>query len=169
MFLAGDEFLNTQFGNNNAYCQDNITSWLDWNLLEKNRDMFEFFRYMIRFRKDNRILRANVSGGACGFPDTSFHGVTPWQKQFASYDHYVGVMFAGQEKKGIYVDPQILYVASNSYWEDLEVVLPKLPKTMYWEKEVDTWQAEQIITKLEGNTVTVRARSVMVFAARMFS
>lgn len=169
MFLAGDEFLNTQFGNNNAYCQDNITSWLDWNRLEKNGDMFEFFRYMIQFRKDNRILRTNVSNGACGFPDTSFHGVKPWQEEFASYDHYVGVMFAGQEKKGIYVDPQIVYIASNSYWEDLEVTLPGLPKTMYWEKNVDTWQAEQAITKMEGNSFTIHARSVMVFSARMFS
>ena len=47
MFLAGDEFCNTQFGNNNAYCQDNEISWLDWSLLEKNREIYEFFRYML--------------------------------------------------------------------------------------------------------------------------
>ena len=169
MFLAGDEFLNTQFGNNNAYCQDNITSWLDWNRLKENQHMFEFFRYMIRFRKENRILRTNVSGGALGFPDTSFHGVKPWQGQYESYDRYVGVMFAGQEQKGVYVDPQIIYVASNSYWEDLEVTLPTLPKTMYWENVADTWQAQQMISGLEGNEFTIHARSVMVFAARMFS
>ncbi len=169
MFLAGDEFLNTQFGNNNAYCQDNITSWLDWNRLKENQHMFEFFRYMIRFRKENRILRTNVSGGVLGFPDTSFHGVKPWQGQYESYDRYVGVMFAGQEQKGVYVDPQIIYVASNSYWEDLEVTLPTLSKTMYWENVADTWQAQQMISGLEGNEFTIHARSVMVFAARMFS
>lgn len=168
MFLAGDEFLNTQFGNNNAYCQDNITSWLDWNLLEKNRDTFDFFRYMIRFRKENKILKKDLSGGACGFPDTSFHGVKPWQDKYEAYDHYVGVMFAGQEKKGVYVDPQIIYIASNAYWEDLEVVLPELPKNMFWEKQVDTWQAQQNITILEGNDIVIHARSVIVLAARMF-
>ena len=63
MFLAGDEFFNTQFGNNNAYCQDNITSWLDWTLLEKNRDMFRFCQHMIRFRQEHRVLRTNVSDG----------------------------------------------------------------------------------------------------------
>ena len=60
MFLAGDEFGNTQFGNNNAYCQDNKISWLDWSLLEKNHELFEFFKYMIRFRKEHRILRENI-------------------------------------------------------------------------------------------------------------
>ena len=169
MFLAGDEFLNTQFGNNNAYCQDNITSWLDWRLLEKNRDTFDFFRYMIRFRKANGILKKDLSGGACGFPDTSFHGVKPWRDKYESYDHYVGVMFAGQEKKGVYVDPQIIYIASNAYWEDLKVVLPELPKNMYWEKQVDTWQAQQNITMLEGNDMMIHARSVIVLAARMFA
>lgn len=51
MFLAGDEFGNTKFGNNNSYCQDNITSWLDWRMLEKNKDLFEFFKFMIAFRQ----------------------------------------------------------------------------------------------------------------------
>ena len=51
LFLAGDEFCNTQFGNNNAYCQDNIVSWLDWSRKEIYNDVFEFFKYMIAFRK----------------------------------------------------------------------------------------------------------------------
>ena len=50
MFLAGDEFADTRYGNNNPYCQDNLISWLDWSLLEKNRALYEFFRYMIHFR-----------------------------------------------------------------------------------------------------------------------
>ena len=43
MFLAGDEFGNTQYGNNNSYCQDNEISWLDWSLLAKNQELFSFF------------------------------------------------------------------------------------------------------------------------------
>ena len=62
MFLAGDEFGNTKFGNNNSYCQDNITSWLDWRMLEKNKDLFEFFKFMIAFRKK-----------ASGHPQTAAH------------------------------------------------------------------------------------------------
>lgn len=163
MFLAGDEFCNTQFGNNNAYCQDNITSWLNWNLLEENQDMFRFFQYMIRFRKEHRILRANISDGACGFPDTSFHGVTPWHSQFAGHEHYVGILFAGQEKNK---PPQIVYVASNAYWEELDVRLPHLPADMHWELAADTWEAEQRTNIFTENTFTIQARSVMVWSAK---
>lgn len=60
MFFAGDEFCNTQFGNNNAYCQDNEISWLNWNLKEKNNDIFEFFKFMIKFRKKHDIIRKRL-------------------------------------------------------------------------------------------------------------
>ena len=165
MFLAGDEFCNTQFGNNNAYCQDNRTSWLDWNQLKeaKGADMFRFFRYAIRLRKDHRILRANLSDGALGFPDTSFHGVTPWHKQFSGQDHYVGVMFAGRETGDD--APQILYIASNAYWEPLDVTLPRLPKPYSWEVLLDTFQAKQEPKPLEGRSFLIKERSVMVFGA----
>jgi len=162
MFLAGDEFCNTQFGNNNAYCQDNITSWLDWNMLEKNRDMFRFFQYMIRFRKEHRILRKNISNGACGFPDISFHGEKPWRGQFADHERYVGVMFAGQEEGR---EPEIVYVASNSYWEEVTVLLPELPGNIQWELTADTWEGrvEGIGSVLSGNTFAIHPRSVMVW------
>lgn len=160
MFLAGDEFCNTQFGNNNAYCQDNVTSWLDWNLLEKNRDMFRFFQYMIKFRKTHKVLRADVSEGVCGFPDVSSHGVRPWRDHFEEHERYVGVMFAGQEKGGA---PQIVYVASNAYWEELEVRLPELPGTMCWQVVADTWEENQEKYILEGRDFRIRPRSVMIF------
>ena len=164
MFLAGDEFANTQFGNNNAYCQDNIISWLDWNLLEKNKGIFAFFQYMIRFRKEHRILRTNVSNGACGLPDVSFHGVEPWKEKFEDYDRYVGVLFAGWERD---TGPQVVYVASNAYWEELRVNLPDLPASMCWELIADTFEEDFLPQrKLSGSTFTIRPRSVMVFVGR---
>ncbi len=163
MFLAGDEFCNTQFGNNNAYCQDNITSWLDWSLLEKNRGMFRFFQHMIKFRKEHRLVRTNISNGGFGFPDVSFHGVTPWTNQFSSYDRYVGVMFAGQEQGS---GPEVVYIASNAYWEDISVTLPKLPSSMFWEIEADTWQERQEARPLNDNTLLVRQRSVIVLVGK---
>ena len=163
MFLAGDEFGNTQFGNNNAYCQDNITSWLDWGLLEKNRDLFRFFQYMIRFRKSCRVLRRDMSGGACGFPDVSFHGVAPWQDRFGPDDRYVGVMFAGAERN---VGAQMVYVASNSYWGELDAALPQLPASMCWKQVVDTWEEEQRPRPVDGSCFTIGPRSVMVFVAK---
>ena len=84
-----------------------------------------------------QVVRANVSGGACGFPDVSFHGVKPWCSSFAEYERYVGVMFAGREEgKG----PQTVYIASNAYWEELDVELPVLPDGMKWELAADTWE-----------------------------
>ena len=164
MFLAGDEFCNTQFGNNNAYCQDNITSWLDWSRLEKNRGMFRFFQHMIRFRKEHRVVRTNLSNGACGFPDVSFHGVEPWCGGFfESHERYVGVMFAGAQRS---TGPQVVYVASNAWWEDLEVTLPELPASMYWELAADTWEEEQPSRRAVEDRFTIRPRSVMVFVAR---
>ena len=163
MFLAGDEFGNTQFGNNNAYCQDNSTSWLDWSLLEKNQGLFQFFQYMIHFRQSHRVLRCDMSGGACGFPDVSFHGVSPWKEQFGPEDRYVGVMFSGSERN---VGPQIVYVASNSYWEELDAALPQLPLSMRWEQVVDTREEAQTVRHVENNCFTIGPRSVMVFQAK---
>lgn len=163
MFLAGDEFCNTQFGNNNAYCHDSIISWLDWDRLEKYHDIFDFFRYMIRFRKEHHVLRTNISDGVCGLPDVSFHGTRPWCSQFAEYDRYVGVMFAGQASG---TGPEVIYVASNAYWEDLEVKLPKLPASMWWEIAVDTWKEEQKHAPVNGESILIHARSVMVLVGK---
>ena len=164
MFLAGDEFGNTQLGNNNAYCQDNITSWLDWTLLEKNREQFRFFQNMIRFRKDHPVLRSNKSGGCCGFPDVSFHGVEPWHDCFADHERYVGVLFAGWDRQ---TGPEVVYVASNAYWEELAVRLPDLPVSMRWELAVDTFEEEPLpSTHLSNSHFTIRPRSVMVLVGR---
>ncbi|MDE7262296.1 MAG: glycogen debranching protein GlgX [Oscillospiraceae bacterium] len=164
MFLAGDEFCNTQFGNNNAYCQDNITSWLDWRKLQENRDMFHFFQYMIRFRREYRILRSNLSDGCWGFPDYSFYGVDGPRGGFDDHDHYVGVLFAGGEQG---VGPQVVYVASNAWWEELRVRLPELPCSAGWWLAVDTWdEAPPAQLTPTGGWITIRPRTVMVFVGR---
>ncbi len=118
---------------------------------------------MIKFRKENRVLRTNLSDGVCGFPDISFHGEKPWREQFAAHERYVGVLFAGKEEQKA---PEIVYVASNAYWEDLEILLPKLPGTMRWELMADTWESEFIGEKrLMGDTFVIRPRSVMIWKA----
>ncbi|MDR2932191.1 MAG: glycogen debranching protein GlgX [Oscillospiraceae bacterium] len=134
MFLAGDEFCNTQFGNNNPYCQDNEISWLDWGLLDKNREMFEFFKYMIAFRKQHAVLRRKLGPCSCGFPDISHHGEQAWN---SSYDHesrVVGVMFAGEEHH----QDDIVFFGVNTHWEAHGVELPKLPAHMRWRIAVNT-------------------------------
>ncbi len=161
MFLAGDEFGNTQFGNNNAYCQDNITSWLDWNLLDKNRELFRFFQRMIRIRKENRVLRSNLSDGCWGHPDVSFYGVNGPQEGFGGHERFVGILYTGGERG---VGPKAVYVASNAWWEDLYVRLPELPPSACWYLAADTWE-ERVSDKLIPTTggFIIRPRSVMVF------
>jgi glycogen operon protein len=94
MFCAGDEFLNSQRGNNNPYNQDNETTWLDWDRLEQNRDMFRFFQRMIAFRKSRRMLgrsrfwRDDLQWyGATGEPDLSHESRSlAWRLRGAQFD-----------------------------------------------------------------------------------
>ena len=164
MFLAGDEFGNTQFGNNNPYCHDDEVSWLDWSLLDKNWDIFRFFQFMIHFRKEHPVLRSNISDGFGGLPDISFHGTSPWIKEFSSYDRYIGVMMAGQiEGKA----PEAVYIASNAYWEQLDVVLPELPESMAWSLEVSTWENDSREGKPVESSFVIPPRTVMVFCGKI--
>lgn len=108
-------------------------------------------------------MRTNISDGVYGLPDVSFHGTMPWCSQFAEYDRYAAVMFAGQESS---TGPQVIYVASNAYWEDLDVVLPELPASMCWDVAVDTWNEEQKIYPLSEGHIRIHARSVMILVGK---
>lgn len=147
MFLAGDEFGNTQFGNNNPYCQDNEISWLDWTKLEENREIFEFFRYMIRFRKSHPAIRGNCLPSAMGFPSVSLHERQPWNGQISAESRYLGVMFAGHVPldnaagMGIAEDmagEDLVYLAVNVHWEEQAFRLPPLPDGFQWRMAVNT-------------------------------
>lgn len=136
MLLAGDEFRNTQFGNNNPYCQDNEISWLDWTLLEKNKANFEFWRKMIRFRKHHPVLRGSSHVAACGLPEISTHGMRPWFLDDSPDSHYVGVMYAGRDESGR--RDEVIYLAVNAGWERCTVLLPDLPHHEFWHQIIDT-------------------------------
>ena len=136
MFLAGDEFCNTQFGNNNPYCQDNLISWLDWGRLERYADIYEFFRFMIEFRKEHGVLRRNTGAALCGFPSVSRHGTVPWNGTYDYYTRVIGIMFAGRKENPEGDD--VVYLAVNAYWETVELELPKLPGVMKWRIAVNT-------------------------------
>lgn len=125
MFLSGDEFCDTRFGNNNPYCQDNLTSWLDWKLLDTHRDIFEFCKYMIHFRRNHPAIRKSIAQSHCGFPPISQHGATPWDDNFTQDSKIVCTMFAGHNEKQDFED--IVYLAVNPYWESILIHLPKLP------------------------------------------
>lgn len=180
MFLAGDEFGNTQSGNNNPYCQDNEISWLDWSDLEKNRDIFEFFQYMIAFRKSHPAIRGNCLPSAMGFPAVSVHGGIPWKDQITTESRYLGIMFAGQDpanKTGPVGMTEsagredLVYLAVNVHWEDQTFRLPELPDGFKWRLAVNTASPEpkeccrHSLADMPAidSEFTVRPRSVAVF------
>ncbi len=172
MFLAGDEFGNTQFGNNNAYCQDNEISWLDWTMLEKNRDIFSFFRKMIAFRKAHPVLRRATGAALCGLPSVSYHGVKPWYLDPSPETRVVGVLFAGiLEADGAIgratgTEDDIVYVLTNAHWEAHDVELPALPGSLQWSLAIDTaadsMHDEFLVVE---RSVTISPRSVAIFSA----
>ena len=141
--MSGDEFGNSQSGNNNPYCQDNIISWLDWDLLTKNKNLYQFFKFMISFRKKHNPIRKTTTESSIGFPDVSLHGVEPWQTNFEVDSHYLGVMFSGKTKD----KDDTVYLAINSYWEGLSIKLPELNLGLCWRKVVDTFEEDSILSE----------------------
>lgn len=140
MLLAGDEFGNTQFGNNNPYCQDNEISWLNWALLDKNREIFNFFKNMIKFRKNHHVLRDSIEPAKCGLPHVSKHGNEPWNLDTSEETRVLGVMFAGYNKE--VNEDDIVYIAINAHWEKQYVKLPDLPIDLEWGIAVNTAMLE---------------------------
>lgn len=171
MFYAGDEFCNTQFGNNNAYCQDNIISWLDWNRLEEYKEIHDFVRFMINFRKRHPIMRKRTKPAACGLPEISVHNGYPYNSNTDQGTHLIGVMYAG--RNAFDTGDDIIFYAMNSYWEPLTLQLPELSNGMEWYVEVNTnveyEDGFDFGTKTEifgPNTIRVPARTTIILKAK---
>ena len=127
MFRAGDEFLNTQFGNNNPYNQDNETGWLDWSQLQKNSDIFRFFKNMISFRKNHPSL------GRSRFwrEDISWYGTGP-VADLSNDSHTLAFCLHGASQ-----GDNDIYVMINAYWQELEFNIQE-GTPQEWKRIVDT-------------------------------
>lgn len=168
MFLSGDEFADTRYGNNNPYCQDNLISWLDWSLLKKNKDLFDFFQYMIQFRKDHPVIRKDLEPSYLGVPAMSTHGLTPDETNFSGDSHVVCVQFAGYNETTQKED--LVYLAVNSGWFPVTLTLPELPEHYKWKVAVNTGDPKcQFFHKNSMPTVESKIflgeRSVIIFVA----
>ena len=175
LIFMGDEFGNSQQGNNNPYCQDNKTTWLNWQDREKNAELLAFWKQMTAFRKAHPILHPQeelriLDTLSCGYPDLSYHGQNAWKPQTESYNRHVGMMYCGKYA----VTPQgtedaFLYVAMNMHWEPQKLAFPKLPKGMEWKLVLATEMAEETLTVQEKEeqsreqTGTIAPRSIAVY------
>ncbi|HEV2275204.1 MAG TPA: isoamylase [Acidobacteriaceae bacterium] len=158
MLRAGDEFMNTQRGNNNPYNQDNQTTWLDWDLLKKNYGIFRFFQRMIAFRKAHpsiarsRFWREDVRWFGVGqAPDLSFNSHT-----------------LAYHLRGASQHDSDLYVMINAYWEDLTFAVQE-GEASEWRRVIDTGHASPVdfcdpesAERLSSLSCNVRARSIVV-------
>ena len=170
MFFAGDEFCNTQFGNNNAYCQDNIISWLDWSRLEEFKGIHDFVRHMIQFRKEHPILRKMTKPSSCQFPEISVHNGTPFNASTDYKTKLIGIMYAGRNEED--TEDDIVFYCMNAYWEPLVTQLPVLPNGKHWHVDTNTnaeyFDGEDFTAKTEllgVNTIRVPARTTIILVA----
>lgn len=171
MIYGGDEFGNSQQGNNNAYCQDNEIGWVDWSRARRNQDLADFVKEAIAFRKAHRTLHMRqepqgVDYRCLGYPDISYHGQRAWYGDLEPVSRHIGVMYCegygsedGQEKG-------FLYLAFNLHWEPQRLALPHLPAQMNWTVALKTClEEEPEEPRLEEDFVLVPARAIVALLA----
>lgn len=170
MFYSGDEFCNTQSGNNNAYCQDSPISWLDWTRKDRYKHNFEFAKLMIRIRKDHPVIRRRQKQAISGLPDISIHNDYPYNESYDYKTHLIGIMYAGKKKHE--EEDDVIYVAINTFWEDLKVTMPDPPDGYAWRIIADTsaefdesWETFRNTEIENGRFFKIRNRCVIVAEA----
>ncbi len=162
LILAGDEFENTQGGNNNPYCIDSETSWLNWKKSDNAKEIYNFLRKLISFRKENKILHMEKKLIAsdqlvCGYPDVSYHGENAWYNAMENYNRHIGIMYcskyAGQDN--------LIYVAYNMHWERHQLALPKIPENTSWKVCLCSGDAKEDI-QIKDKIVRLEPRTIAV-------
>lgn len=148
MLYGGDEALNSQGGNNNAYCQDNVVGWTDWSGLKKQPEIFRFVKKLIAFRKNHPILHMEremmeTDYENKGFPEVSLHGERAWFCNSENTSRMLGIMYCGAYAgKADGTPDDNLYVAYNFYWENRKFALPNQRGGLVWKKVLDTGIAD---------------------------
>ncbi len=169
--LSGDEFGNSQNGNNNPYCQDNEISWLNWNHLNKYHEIYLFTKNLLKLRREHPILRRSeackiMDTLSCGYPDISYHGEEVWRPVIDNYNRHIAVMYCGKyEKTEDGKEDAFFYIAYNMHWEMQLFALPNLPKGMGWKEMIVTHEKQEQDdneTVIEANKIMVPPRSITI-------
>jgi glycogen operon protein len=167
LIYAGDEFGNSQNGNNNCYCQDNETGWVDWRGLVKNSDVYEYTKSLIEFRKNHNILHLDealsmLDKYGCGYPDLSYHGDEAWKAQTESYNRHIGIMYCGKSED----ENECIYIAYNMHWDIHRFALPSIGNCE-WEAVIGTDNNEVTIDKeLKSNYIDIKPRSITILVGK---
>lgn len=169
LLYAGDEFGNSQNGNNNCYCQDNDTGWVDWRGLDKNADIYEFVKEMIKFRKEHGVLHLETALSTFdrygfGYPDLSYHGEEAWKVQLENYNRHIGIMYCGMDENTNEADH--IYIAYNMHWDSHVFALPSVADCK-WVPVIDTLENHVAIDSENGSEcIEIPERSVVVLVGK---
>ncbi len=144
---GGDEMGNSQGGNNNAWCQDNETSWVQWSRSRADRRLLSFVKDAIAFRKEHpafgrRTAYVGKDYLSKGMPDLSYHGKEAWYEALEGYNRQMGILYAG-----CYTGGETCYVALNMHTIPHELALPTLPKGERWHVAADTGRETETFYK----------------------
>lgn len=166
--LAGDEFENTQKGNNNVYCQDNPVGWLDWSKLEKKKELHDFVKKLIEIRKAYPVFwpeeeMRGIDQVSCGVPDVSYHGESAWRVPSEVSSRQLGVYYSGAAVGG-----DDCFVAYNMHWQEHPFALPALSSGKKWYKIASTSEGVLEEPELLDNQrlVEVAERTIMLVIGR---
>ncbi len=166
--MAGDEDCNTQFGNNNPYCQDNEIGWKDWANHATAKEQYAFVKEMLAFRRNHAVFRKKgiaYTGDplSCGFPEISFHCEDAFKMNSAGYNRHMAVLYAGAYGDRKWVTDNDIYVVYNMHWVSHRFALPKLKKGYQWRMVMDTdadnsfavSQIKEEYTLAEGRSIQI--------------
>ncbi len=166
--LAGDEFGNSQKGNNNAYCQDNRVGWVNWRTGAKDREMTEFVKKLIALRKSYPVLAPEeeaqgIDRTGCGVPDVSYHGEAAWRAPTEVSSRQLGVYYSAAAAGG-----DDCFVIYNMHWLGHEFALPALPGKKKWYLLASTQEGILDTGRLlaDQRRVVLEPRTVMFLAGR---
>ncbi len=170
MLRAGDEFGNTQDGNSNPWCQDNECTWLDWKAAKNNRELYDFVKELIAFRKRHALLHSAATPGSAeganGFPGISLHADRAWYVSYEPEMRHVGIMLCGTQGG----EETFLYIACNFHWEPREFAMPYLPENMEWQMRFHTLSESEGLTESETRperSAVLPGRCICVYEAEL--
>lgn len=167
MIYAGDEFGHTCKGNNNPYCQDNEISWINWNLLKRNREIVEYVKELISYRKQHPILHLPKQMEcrdyhALGIPDISYHSEKTWTLDTDVFNRHFGVMLFGNYSRLFgHNDDKTIFIAFNMHWEEQKIGIPKAEKKSKWKVVFNTSGNDNVEIKNRMLIVPPRTTIVM--------
>ena len=174
VLLAGDEFGNSQKGNNNPYCIDSELTWVDWQHKSDKlgAELYEFTKQLIAFRKTHQVFHLNrrLTGSdeiSCGYPDFSCHAEHAWYGDYTFQSRHIGLMYCRMDGQ----NREFVYIAYNFHWDPQSFALPYLPTGMNWKIVMDTSGGEiagsgKETAEEQVRQVTVPGRCICVLEGR---